>query len=220
VTSFIQNPRKALRFPLRCGAVLHGGEGPERCTTVNVSVLGCHLVAAQRLPVGERLFLRLTEPVSGRDLGVGGTVVWATSEPPGHAGVRFDEAGQPQVVRWVDAIAGDRLDLLLHDRVPDRLGLASRLYVAPVPAAPPDLGDEEAAVLRLACRRRTVGDLRAQLGADWSRAQRALFALLTRGVLTLDPAEAGDPRAWLERLEPRPAPGGPSPRRHGGPPGE
>jgi hypothetical protein len=201
VSSFIQNPRKALRFPLQCGAVVHGAEGPAFYSTVDVSVLGCRLAAARRLPVGERLFLRLTEPHSGRDLGVGGTVVWASQDAPGHVGVRFDEGGQPQVARWVDGIAGDRLELLHHERVPDRLGLTSRLYVSPVPAAPPALGDEEVAVLRLVCRQRTVGDLRRQLGADWSRAQRALFALLTRGVVTLDEAEAGDPRGWLERLE-------------------
>jgi len=206
VSSFIQNPRKALRFPLQCGTVVHGAAGPEFCSTVNVSVLGCHLVAAQPLPVGERVFLRLTEPRTGRDLGVGGTVVWAAEDPPGHVGVRFDEAGQAQVERWVDGIAGDQLELLHHERVPDRLGLTTRLYVSPIPVEPPALGDEEVAVLRTICRQRTVGDLRHRLGADWSRAQRALFALLTRGVVTLDQSEAGDPRYWLEHLErPKPA---------------
>lgn len=204
MSSFIKNPRKALRYPLQCGTVVHGADGPEFCSTVNVSALGCHLVASQRLPVGERLFLRLTEPRTGRNLGVAGTVVWASEEAPGHVGVRFDEGGQSQVERWVDGVAGDRLELLHHERVPDRLGLTSRLYVAPIPEAPPALGDEEAAVLRLVCRQRTVGDLRHRLGADWSRAQRALFALLTRGLVTLDAAEAGDPQGWLERLEPRP----------------
>jgi len=206
VSSFIQNPRKALRFPLRCGTVVHGAGGPEFCSTVNVSVLGCHLAARQRLPVGERLFLRLTEPRTGRDLGVAGTVVWASEDAPGHVGVRFDEGGQPQVERWVDGVAGEQLELLHFERVPDRLDLTSRLYVSPVPEAPPVLGDEEVAVLRLICQQRTVGDLRHRLGADWGRAQRALFALLTRGLVTLDEAEAGDPRGWLERLEPpRPA---------------
>jgi hypothetical protein len=45
-----------------------------------------------------------------------------------------------------------------------------------------------------------VADLRQRLGPDWSRAQRALFALLSRGLLTLDAAEAGNPDAWRPLL--------------------
>ncbi len=203
MSDFIQNPRKALRLPLRCGAVIHADEGSVHCATVDVSLLGCHLVTSHRLSVGERLWLRLTEPRLRHDLSVGGTVVWIGGESPDHAGVRFDEAACSQVERWLDTIAGEQLDLLHHERVPDRIDLGLRLYPAPPPAPAPELGDEEAVVLRLFCRQPTVGDLQVRLGADWSRAQRALFSLLTRGLVTLDPGEAGGARGWLERLEPR-----------------
>jgi hypothetical protein len=203
VTDFITNPRKALRLPLRCGAVIHGDEGTVHCATVDVSLLGCHLVTSLALAVGERVWLRLTEPRLRHDLSVGGTVVWAGQEPGGHAGVRFDEGAQPQVERWLDTIAGEQLDLLHHERVPDRIELGVRLYPVSPPELPPELGDEESVVLRLVCRQPTVGDLQIRLGADWSRAQRALFSLLTRGLVTLDPGEAGGASGWLERLEPR-----------------
>jgi hypothetical protein len=79
--------------------------------------------------------------------------------------------------------------------------LAARLYVTQAPEVAPRLGDEESVVLRLACGQPTVAQLRQVLGPDWSRAQRALFALLGRGAVTLDESEAGDPHAWRAHLE-------------------
>lgn len=200
MTAFIENPRKALRLPLQCGTELDSSAGTGWCFTENVSALGCRLVTAHPVAVGTWLRVRITGPRASALLEARAQVLWSTGERPWRLGARFDEAGRRAAEHWLDVVAAQDLDLLLHERVPDRLGLATRLYVTAPPAVPPDLDDEEEAVLRLACRQPTVGDLRRRLGVDWSRAQRALFALLTRGVLTLDAAEAGDPGGWWRLL--------------------
>jgi len=200
VTSFIENPRKALRLPLQCGTELDTSAGTGWCFTENVSTLGCRLVTAHQVPVGAALRVRITGPRAVALLEADARVVWASGDQPWRLGARFDETGRAAAARWLDAVAAEDLELLHHERVPDRLDLTTRLYVTPPPAEAPALGDEEEAVLRLACQQPTVGDLRGRLGPDWSRAQRALFALLTRGMLTLDAAEAGDPGGWRRLL--------------------
>ena len=201
MADWITNPRKSLRLPVRCAARISvdglGCDGhPE-----DFGPRGCRLVAPTRLGEGSRVGLHLAcEGVAGA-LAVGAEVVWGLREAPWRHGVLFEAADLPRAEAWFDEVAACHAELLHQVRVPDRLQLGARLFVTPAPQEPPRLGDEEAVVLRFACAQPTVAQLQRVLGPDWSRAQRALFHLLGRGTLTLDEAEAGDPKGWRDVLE-------------------
>jgi len=201
VADFITNPRKSLRLPVRCGARISvDGVGCDGHTE-DCGPRGCRLVSPSRLAEGSHVGLHLAcEGVAG-SLVVDAEVVWGEREPPWRHGVIFSSADLPRAEAWFDALAEHHAELLHEQRVPDRLQLGARLFVTEVPEAPPRLGDEESVVMRFACGQPTLAQLQRVLGPDWSRAQKALFHLLGRGTLTLDAAEAGDPKGWRDHLE-------------------
>jgi PilZ domain len=198
VTDFITNPRKALRVPLRCVAHLAVGETQVEGHTEDVGARGCRVVTVLRIEPNTKVRLALDASGAAATLRVEARVVWSAANGAWHHGLSYDVSDRPSADGWFDAIAAARPELLFFDRVPDRVPIAARVYVATPQPGP--VSDEEAAVLRLACAQVTVAELRERLGVDWSRAQRALFALLTRGVITLDPSEAGDPEGCRTHL--------------------
>jgi hypothetical protein len=201
VQEFITNPRKSLRLPVRCAAAISvDGVGCDGHTE-DLGSHGCRLVTPSRLAERSRVGLHLACSGVPGALSVDGEVVWGQQEPPWRHGVQFSPIDRPRAEAWFDEVAASHAELLHGVRVPDRLQLGARLFVTPAPEAPPRLGDEETVVLRFACAQPTVAQLQRALGPDWSRAQRALFNLLGRGMLTLDEAEAGDPQGWRDLLE-------------------
>jgi hypothetical protein len=200
VSGFISNQRKTLRFQLRYPAQVAAADELLHGHTEDIGSHGCRMVMGRRLEPRTPLRLLVNGPHPERPLWVEALVVWAGSGPDCRHGMAFAVVDRPAAQHWFDALAEEHPELLFHDRVPDRVELAARVFVAPVPPEVTLLGDDEAAVVRLACSGATVADLRERLGTDWSRAQRALFALLSRGLVTLDEAEAGDPAAWRPLL--------------------
>lgn len=201
MTDFISNPRRTLRLPLRCAARIESDGGGCDGHTEDLGATGCRLVAPTRLAERSLLRLHLAGEGAAGPLAVGGRVVWGEADPPWRHGVIFEAADLPRAGVWFDELALHHSELLHEVRVPDRLQLGARLYVTPAPASQPRLGDEETVVLQLACGQPTVAQLQRVLGPDWSRAQRALFALLGRGAVTLDALEAGDPQGWRDLLD-------------------
>jgi hypothetical protein len=200
VAAFISNQRKTLRFQLRCPAQVAAGDVLLDGHTEDIGSHGCRMVIGTRLEPRTSLRLFVDGPHAALPLRVEALVVWAGSDPAYPHGMAFAVSDRPAAQRWFDGLAEQVPELLFQDRVPDRVELDSRVFVAAAPRAAVPLGDEEAAVIRLALSGATVGLLRERLGADWSRAQRALFGLLSRGLVTLDRAEAGDPAAWRPLL--------------------
>ena len=200
LSDFIANPRKALRLELRCAAQIEA-EGL-RClgATEDLGARGCRLLAPAHLAKGLWIKLQLTCPDAGGALALGAVVVWEEPGPPWRHGVSFAAADRGRAEAWFDELAAHHSDLLHLIRVPDRLALKAHLYVTEAPATAPPLGEEEQVVLRLACEGPTLAQLQRSLAPEWSRAQRALFALLGRGALTLDAAEAADPARWRDLL--------------------
>jgi hypothetical protein len=201
VTDFITNPRKTLRLALRCAVRVEADGAGCDGYTEDLGGSGCRVVLPTRLGDASHLRVHLSAAVAPDHLAVGATVRWGEACPPWRHGLAFDAADRPRAEDWFDEIALHHSELLHEVRVPDRLRLAARLYVTPAPPAPPRLGDEETVVLQLACGQPTVAQLQRVLGPDWSRAQRALFALLGRGTITLDQLEAGDPQGWRDHLD-------------------
>jgi hypothetical protein len=200
VAEFISNQRKTLRFRLRCPAKVAAGETVLPGHTEDIGSHGCRMVVERRFEPRTPLRIFVDGPHPAPPLTVEALVVWSGIEPACRHGVAFAVADRPAAQRWFDGLAAERPELLFYDRVPDRVELAARVFVAPVPPEPTLAGEDEAAVVRLACSGVTVAELRERLGADWSRAQRALFALLSRGMVTLDQSQAGDPAAWRPLL--------------------
>jgi hypothetical protein len=195
VPDFISNQRKTLRLRLRCAAQVEIGDVHGAGQTEDVSSAGCRLITDQRLEPGMTLRLRLEAPGTRTRLEVSALVVWTSSWPGNRHGLAFAVDDRPRVHFWFDSLLASNQDLLFEDRVPDRVPFVARVYVGQF--RPAQLGDEEEVVLRIACSQTTLRELRERLGPDWGRAQRAFFALLTRGVLTLDAAQAGDPTEWV-----------------------
>jgi hypothetical protein len=153
---------------------------------------GCRLVIPSRLEPGTLLRIMLWHDLGERVLGVSAKVIWSSTAAPWRHGVAFAAADRAAAEPWFERVLEGRPELLLEDAVPDRLALACRVHQTgqALPAAP--FGVEESTVLRLAAGRPSVAELQERLGADWTRAQRALFSLLMRGALTLDaPPDAG-----------------------------
>jgi len=201
VTDFISNPRRALRLPLRCAARVESYGADCEGHTEDLGARGCRLAVAAPLTDGGHVRLHLLGEGSSAPLQVGAVVKWTEPGPPWRHGLDFDAEDRPRAEAWFDELASCHSELLHLVRVPDQLRLDARLYVTHAPAVPLLLGDEETVVLRFACGQPTLAQLQRVLGPDWSRAQRALFALIGRGAVTLDEAEAGDPAPWRAQLE-------------------
>ena len=203
MTEFLSSSRKSLRVPLRCTAWIELGDLACEGHTADLGPRGCGLVLPTRLEPGAPVRLMLWHDLGARVLGVTATVVWSAAEAPWRHGLCFAPADRDAAEAWFDRVLGAHPELLLEDQAPDRVPLASRIHPTdrPRPAGP--LGVEEAAVLRLAAGRPSVAELQARLGTDWTRAQRALFSLLTRGHLTVEPG----PRGETGRAAPASGPG-------------
>jgi hypothetical protein len=205
VTEFISSSRKSLRVPLRCTAwVEAGGPGCEGHTE-DVGPRGCRLVLPARLEPGTVLRVMLWHDLGARVLGVSAKVVWAATAAPWRHGLSFSPADRAASEPWFERVLEAHPELLHEDRVPDRVPLSSRVHLTGREAPPPPLDVEEATVLRLAAGRPSVADLQARLGADWTRAQRALFALLMRGAVAIEqggPPPPAPPAAGAARRPP------------------
>ena len=203
MSEFISSSRKSLRLPLRCPAWIELGELACEGWTEDLGARGCRLVLPTRLEPGTVVRLMVWHDLGARVLGLSATVIWTSTEAPWRHGLSYATADRADAEAWFERVLAGHPELLLEDQVPDRVALTRRVHPTgrAGPAAP--LGVEEATVLRLAAGRPSVAELQDRLGADWTRAQRALFSLLRRGDLALD---AGAP------AEPRPAPAG-APRR-------
>jgi PilZ domain len=198
LTEFITNPRKALRLPLCCEVHLGVGETYLEGHTEDVGARGCRIVTALPLEPDTRVHLTLEGSGAASRLRVDARVVWSAANGAWHHGLSYVVADRPTADGWFDALAEAHPELLFFDRVPDRVPNAARVYVAAPQPGP--VSADEAALLLLACTQASVAELRDRFGDDWARAQRALFALLARGVITLDPTEAGDPAEWWSHL--------------------
>jgi hypothetical protein len=187
---FISNARRDLRLPLRLDAQVAVATVGHAGQTEDVGARGCRLSAPLRLLTGTRVRLLLVVDGAAGSLSVDATVVWRQDGPARRHGVAFDAAAAARTAAWFDEMVEHHTALLHLDRVPDRIGFGERVYLARSPLEPPTA--EEALVLRFACAGASVAELRAALGARWSRVQRALYALLNSGVVAIERGGAGD----------------------------
>ncbi|MBI5071109.1 MAG: PilZ domain-containing protein [Deltaproteobacteria bacterium] len=183
MNEFLYSARSDLRLHLRLEALL-----PARAHlghTEDVGAGGCRLRGPVRLHTGAHLRLLFEGRGAASSPLVDATVVWRQDEPEWRHGLAFTAGATANAAGWFDALLQSHLDLLDGDRVPDRIHPDSRLRIARATREP--LSPEEAALLDLAAGRPSVGELLDSLGQRWSSSRRALYSLLDRGLVTLEP---------------------------------
>jgi hypothetical protein len=195
VTDFIVNPRRAPRAPSRCRVRVQTTSTTWDAETEDVGPHGCQLVAPAPLQRGTPLQLALAGPGVKEPLNVGGKVAWVSSQPPWRLGVSFDGASWPAATRWFDLLVAARPGLGNFRRVPDRLPVDAMVFLAPPPRFA-DFAADEVTVIRHVAGGVTIAALRQRLEDRWPVMQRALFALLTRGVVTVSRGAAVQPESW------------------------
>lgn len=195
MSDFIVNPRRAPRAPTRCRVRVQASAAVWDAETEDVGPHGCQLVAPSPLPRGAPLQLALAGPGVREPLTARGKVAWVSSQPPWRLGVAFEEATRPAATRWFEQLVAARPGLGNFRRVPDRLPVDAMIFLGPPPRFA-DFGADEVTVIRHVAGGITIAALRARLADGWPVLQRALFALLSRGVVTVARGAAAHPEAW------------------------
>jgi hypothetical protein len=195
VTDYIVNPRRAPRAPSRCRAKVQAQGQSWEAETEDIGPHGCQLVAPAPLPKGTALQLAVLAPGAREALRLTGRVAWVGSQPPWRLGISFDEAARPSATRWFEALVAGNPGLGNFRRVPDRLPVDAMVFLA-LPPRFADFTKDELEVLRHVAGGATIAALRTRLVERWPALQRILFALLSRGLLTVSRGAAAHPESW------------------------
>lgn len=199
---FLENPRRALRVPVRCDALMAlPGGGYWSSPTQNLGAAGCQLVTSEKLTVGTELTLELTAERVAGPVTVVGSVVWVSERPPWHTGLAFTSESAAGARPFFQALLDAHPGLEAHAFAPERLPLDAPLAPGPVPRVEPELAGEEAAVLAALGEGMTAHALRAKLGARFDALAGPLFALLGRRQVVIGPPDAAAAAAWKDAIE-------------------
>jgi hypothetical protein len=201
MTETILNPRRVPRAPARCEArcLLPGG-GFWASDTTDFGPKGCQLAAPGPFHRGDPIKLVLTSERVPEQLAATGSVAWASSRAPWRIGVVFDEHFQPSTARWFEQLVQAYPGLATFRLAPDFLELTDSLHLGPAPRVAPELNADEVEVLTAVGAGVTVAALREKFQADWPGFEGALFTMIGKKLLTLDPPAAGTQEAWRPYL--------------------
>jgi hypothetical protein len=216
VSEYIVNPRRAPRAPSRCVTQVRTGVAAFAAETEDIGPSGCQLVAPGALARGASLMLTFANPKVKGALSVEGKVAWGSPRPPWRVGVAFGEKSRESARLWFEALVAAHPGLGGYRRVPDRLPVDAMVFLAPPPSFLFDFSPEELEVLRHVAAGTTIASLRDRLVATWGESQRALFGLMSRGVVTVNRSAASHPSAWkqvMKELEAEFVPEAPRPNR-------
>jgi PilZ domain-containing protein len=200
MAQFIVNPRRAPRAPAHCRVTVVCAAGTFEATTEDFGPRGCQLVAPGPLAKGDGLELTIASEGMPAPLRMPGVVAWASAQAPYRAGVAFDEALLSIATRWFEGLVAATPGLGTYQRVPDRIPSDASVYLGPPPRFLLDFTVEEAALLRAIGSGVRLDELQARMRADWPEAQRALFSLMARHLVTLARGQAAHPYAWKRIL--------------------
>jgi hypothetical protein len=122
-------------------------------------------------------------------------VAWVSPLAPFRVGIAYAAESLAQAARWMEELRRSSPALFPPSRTPDRVAVDATVYLGPVPRLV-DFGEDELRVLRAVGAGVRVGELRRGLDIGWQRGQRAFFALLSQGHLTLSRASGTHPLSW------------------------
>ena len=199
MVDYVANPRRAPRAPTRCAARVEVGRQAIATETEDVGPHGCQVVMPAPLTVGQALRVTVQAPAGGAPLAVPARVIWTSSRAPWRAGLAFDASVYPATTQWWERLLASNPGLANFRRVPDRLPLDAMVYLGPPPRFT-DFTDDELQVMSRVANGTTVADLQARMGDRWATGRRMLFALLSRGLLTLAKGAASHVGVWRQIL--------------------
>jgi hypothetical protein len=199
MAEFIVNPRRSPRAPARCRAAVSSTQGWFEAETEDIGSTGCQLVSPKLVRKGDIVQLAVTNEKVAEPLKVSGRVAWVSPQAPWRVGIAFDE-GQKESARWFDLLVAAYPGLGGYRRVPDRIRADSTIYLGPPPKFLVDFSGDEAMLLRAIASGARIDELMARLRDRWPVAQRALFSLIARQVVTFQRGQAVHPESWKKIL--------------------
>jgi len=197
VADFIVNPRRAPRAPTRCATRVEVGRQVFATETEDVGPHGCQVVLPAPQTVGQVVRVTLAASSAGAPVSVPARVIWTSSRAPWRVGLAFDATVYAATTLWWERLLAGNPGLANFRRAPDRLPLDAMIYLG----APPrftDFTDDELQVLSRVANGTTVADLQARMGDRWATGRRMLFALLSRGLLTLAKGASSHVGVWRQ----------------------
>jgi len=193
---YLDNPRRAVRAPLRCSALVLRPGGATQTATEDIGARGCQLVLPEPPVRGETIGLAIRVPRHPRTLRLSARVAWVSPRPPWRLGVAFAPESLAEAARWMETLISLDPRVLEFRRPPDRVPLDATVYLGLPPGPAADFTDDELTVLRTVGLGLPLRTVRERLAQGWPGSQRAIFSLLTRQALTLARASSSHPRAW------------------------
>jgi hypothetical protein len=195
----VLNPRRAPRVPVRFSVELRHRFSSWSAETEDLGPGGCQIVTPRLLSRGRDVRVRLRSEELGRTVSLDGRVVWTRPEAPARIGVAFTVSGSEG--DWFgELLASDPVAARILARTPDRLASTARLFLGVPPLHVADFSPDEEAVLRAAAGGLTVEALARTLGDGFERARGALFSLVSRRLIVLDPTSSVPPHRWRHLL--------------------
>lgn len=196
----ILNPRRAPRVAVRCAVEIRQRLAVWDGETEDVGPGGCQIVTRRVVEPGTEVKLAIRCPIVQRTLAVTGKVIWARAAAPSRIGVSFEPPGTER--GWFGSLLVSQPVAVRAARsVPDRLARTARLHLGRAPEVVVDFTPVELDILRRVGAGATVDALARSFGAELGgRTLGALFALLARRCLVLDPASSVDPETWRNVL--------------------
>ena len=143
--------------------------------------------------------VRLGSDEIGRVVNLTARVVWTRPEAPARIGVAF-MAGGTEGDWFGELLAADPVAERILARTPDRLPSTARLFLGVPPLHLADFSSDEEGVLRAAAGGLTIEGLARTMGDGFERARGALFSLVSRRLVVLDPASSVPPHRWRHLL--------------------
>ena len=195
ISSDVVDARRAPRVPVRLPVELRHRGATWRAETEDVGPRGCQVATPLVLPAGRDVALSIPCNALGRAVAAAGRVAWARIEPPARLGISFEVA--PADRDWFEAfLRDDPSASRAATRALLRLPRGKALYLGQPPVVVVDFSGDELAVLRAVGAGATVDEVAEQLGARIERARGALFSLLARRLVVLQPGPPDAPVRW------------------------
>jgi hypothetical protein len=207
VPEYLDNPRRAVRAPLRCRAVVSRQSGPVETSTEDIGARGCQLILPSPLARGDSVGLTISAQHHPDTLRIAARVAWVSPRAPWRLGVAFAAASLPEAARWMETLVSVDPGARDFRRPPERVPLDATVYLGLHPGAVADFTLDEVTVLRVVGLGLPLRTVRERLTLGWPRMQRAIFSLLTSQALTLSRAASSHPSAWrgvIGSLDPAP----------------